>query len=69
MYKGRVEYEFIKESPSLKLKTTITIEKEVSDEPVKGLKDYLHYKIKFIQHCFDENLKFQHVLITAIRKN
>jgi hypothetical protein len=71
MHKGRVEHDFTKEycNVKFKLKETIAIEKEVLDESVKGLNDYLHYKIKFIQYCFDEDLKFKHILITAIRKH
>ena len=30
--------------------------------------DYLHYEVSFIQYMFDKDKKFQHILITAIKK-
>lgn len=55
MFQGKVEHDIDTEMMRPKLKELITIEGN-------------HYKIKFIQHMFDKDNKFEPLLITGIRE-
>ena len=60
MFQGRVEYDFETKMKKPKKGESITIE-------TSG--NYLHYKIKIIQHFFNEQGEFQYIMVTAIRKS
>lgn len=55
MFQGRVEHDIDIEMLRPRLKEMITIERN-------------HYKIKFIQHMFDKDNKFESLMVTGIRK-
>lgn len=57
MFQGRVEHDIETEMVRPRLKETITLHE------CGG-----HYKIKFIQHIFDENNKFESLMVTGIKK-
>jgi hypothetical protein len=57
MFQGRVEHDIETQMIRPRLKETITL-------PEHGG----HYTIKFIQHMFDENNKFESLMITGIKK-
>jgi len=59
LHKGKVEYDFKNNSSKPELEEIISIEKE---------KECFNYTIKFIQHFFDEQGKFQYKMVTGIRK-
>ena len=59
MFQGRVEYDFYTKMKKPKMGEIISIEIG---------KDCLSYYIEFIQHFFNENGKFQYIMITGIRK-
>jgi hypothetical protein len=55
MFQGKVEHDICTQMMRPRLKELITIEGN-------------HYKIKFIQHMFDKNNKFEYLMVTGIRK-
>lgn len=55
MFQGRVEHDIETEMVRPKLKEIITVEGS-------------HYSIKFIQHMFDKDSKFEYIMVTGIRK-
>jgi hypothetical protein len=58
MFQGRVEHDIETKMIRPKLKETITLSEHGG-----------HYTIKFIQHIFDGNGKFESLMVTAIRKS
>ena len=57
MFQGRVEYDIETEMIRPRLKETITLHERGG-----------HYTVKFIQHMFDENNKFEYLMVTGIKK-
>ena len=57
MFQGKVERDISTQMIRPRLKEVITF-------PEHGE----HYTIKFIQHMFDENNKFEYLMVTGIKK-
>ena len=57
MFQGRVEHDIETQMLRPRLKETISVHEFGG-----------HYKIKFIQHMFDENDKFEYLMVTGVKK-
>lgn len=57
MHQGRVEHDIEIEMMRPRLKEVITLQKP-----------FASYKIKFIQHMFDKEGKFESLMVTGIKK-
>lgn len=58
MFQGRVDHDMELEMIRPRLKEIISLSNQVG----------AHYTVKFIQHMFDENNKFEYLMVTGIKK-
>jgi hypothetical protein len=59
MEKGKVKFDYFSFCNIPKIGDIISVKNE---------NYYLHFEIKFIQYMFDNNFKFEHILITGVLK-